>query len=166
MAIQWVSREAWKAARARGAVNATPKHVYGVAVHYSGVDVGQGSHSVCGQQVRGIQRHHMVSRGWADIGYSFLICRHGSVFVGRGTSAGPASQGTTDGNLHWWSVCFLQGPHDVLTPESMAAFASIREYLIQRKTGVLVRPHSAFITTLCPGRIISSWLRLRYAESG
>lgn len=137
---------------------------YGIAVHYEGVDVHTRGHSLCASQVRGIQRYHQETKGWADIGYSFLICQHGSIYVGRGTTAGAAAQGTDAGNMTYWAVCFLNGPHDVLTSVQKDSFADLRTYLMQRKCGRLVKPHAEFTSTLCPGRIISSWLRLQYPE--
>ncbi|KAH9512608.1 Peptidoglycan-recognition protein SC1a [Bulinus truncatus] len=42
------------------------------------------SQSTCAAEVRGFQNFHMDTRGWNDIGYSFLVGGDGSVFEGRG----------------------------------------------------------------------------------
>lgn len=157
MTIQWVTRADWRAARSSGAENATPKHVYGLALHYTGTDCYEDSHAKCVAQVRGIQRHHQQSRGWADIAYSFLICQHGFVFVGRGTAAGPASQGTQAGNLHFWGVCYLGGPHDPFSKPAQAALLGLRKYLMQRGAGDALRLHSQFVPTSCPGKAVTKW---------
>jgi N-acetylmuramoyl-L-alanine amidase len=40
--------------------------------------------AACSAVVRGIQNYHMDSRGWADIGYNFLVGEDGNVYEGRG----------------------------------------------------------------------------------
>lgn len=164
MSIQWVTRAQWDAARSSGVENRPGSVHYGIAVHYSAAVVGNDPHSTCASKVRSMQRYHQQTKGWADIAYSYLICPHGYVFTGRGMTAGPAAQGTTAGNLTYWAVCFLAGPTDLLSKPARAAFWELRTYLMQRKCGRLVRPHSDFTSTLCPGRIISSWLRLTSPE--
>lgn len=162
MNINWVPRASWQAARAVGSENPVPQHVYGLAVHYEGVDVGGRAHTTCATHVRGIQRYHQGTKGFADIAYNFLICRHGYVFVGRGTSAGSAAQGTDSGNRHWWAVCFLNGPHDAFSAAQDSSFTQLRTYLMQRGTGGKVQPHSYFTSTLCPGKVIGKYLELRW----
>ncbi len=38
----------------------------------------------CASYVRGIQNFHIDDRGWADIGYHFLVGENGKVYEGRG----------------------------------------------------------------------------------
>jgi N-acetylmuramoyl-L-alanine amidase len=33
--------------------------------------------------VRGVQNYHMDGNGWSDIGYHYLVDKHGNIFVGR-----------------------------------------------------------------------------------
>lgn len=163
MTTTWVTRAQWDAARSKGGENPKPLHVYGLAVHYSEGNVGKDQHGLCARRVRAIQRHHQQTKGYADIAYSFLVCQHGFTFVGRGTVAGSASQGSTDGNRHYWSVCWLGGPLDTPTPLAKAAIVDLRTYLQQRGMGLKVRPHHYFSRTLCPGVLVSTWLRSRWS---
>jgi hypothetical protein len=155
--VNWVTRSSWRAARATSEGNPVPKHAYGIALHYSAGNVGDSRHDQCARRVREIQRYHMTTKGYADIAYSFLVCQHGFVFVGRGTAAGPASQGTNAGNLHYWGVCWLGGPKDVPSAASKASILALRLYLTQRGTGDAIRLHSQFVATSCPGRLLSGW---------
>ena len=68
-----------------------PKYAYTLtiadhlAVHHT-AGVGDGLAATtdeCAAQVRGIQIFHQDSRGWNDIGYSYLICGTGEVFQAR-----------------------------------------------------------------------------------
>ncbi len=34
-------------------------------------------------RVRGVQNYHMDNNGWSDIGYHFLVDKHGNIFTGR-----------------------------------------------------------------------------------
>ncbi|XP_056006481.1 peptidoglycan recognition protein 4-like isoform X2 [Ostrea edulis] len=38
----------------------------------------------CAKQMRNIQNYHMATKGWSDIGYSFLVGEDGAVYEGRG----------------------------------------------------------------------------------
>jgi flagellar hook assembly protein FlgD len=51
-------------------------------VHHT---AGSNSYSRSGSAaiVRGIQRYHVLSNGWDDIGYNFLVDKYGQVFEGR-----------------------------------------------------------------------------------
>jgi len=155
--IQWVTRAQWGAARSVGAENRWGAVRYGIAVHWSGADNHGDGHSLCTAKVRSIQRYHQQTQGWADIAYNYVICSHGYVFVGRGESAASAAQGTEAGNATFSAVCFLQGPHDALTPVAEGAFTGLRTYLMQRKVRDRVWPHLRFTSTECPGPVLRKW---------
>jgi hypothetical protein len=152
MDINWVTRAAWQAARSSGSENVWGNVKVGIAVHWTGSLEHDQGHKACLAEVRGIQRYHQQNKGWADIAYNYLICRHGYVFVGRGLTSASAAQGTTAGNRTYVAVCFLLGIHDAATGPAIDQFNALREYLMQRKVGRSVKPHLRFTTTECPGR--------------
>ena len=50
-------------------------------------------------KVRGVQNYHMDVNGWCDIGYHFLVDKHGNIFTGRKDSGtlGERPRGAHDG---------------------------------------------------------------------
>lgn len=135
-------------------------------MHYSGMDSDeQASHTRCAGRVRGMQRYHMEEKGWLDIAYSQLVCTHGYVFVGRGYGIRTAANGTTAANDHYFAVCFLgdDTPRraDVTRQARNALGELIRDYQRRYPRALHVRPHSAFTSTLCPGRELSAWIDRR-----
>lgn len=102
-----------------------------------------------------MQRFHMETRGWLDIAYNHVVCRHGYAFVGRGFGVRSAANGTNAANDRYHAVCFLgddsMGRADV-TPEARLALEQmIAEYRRRYRRARDVRPHSDFVATACPG---------------
>ena len=102
-----------------------------------------------------MQRFHIEDRGWLDIAYNHVFCRHGYVFVGRGFGARSAANGTNEANDHYFAICFLGddsvGRADV-TPEARRVLRQlIAEYRRRYPKAREVRPHSYFVATQCPG---------------
>jgi len=79
-----IPRAAWGADES--IVRAPP--YYADAVRFSVVHHTAGTNSYTAADsaaiVRGIQRYHVLSNGWNDIGYNFLVDKYGQVFEGRG----------------------------------------------------------------------------------
>lgn len=153
-----VSRSEWQA---RPAKTVTPfiTKPSGCALHWEGPRMGAFGHDQCAGKVRGIQRFHLDSRGWADIAYNFLVCPHGYVFTGRGLFARSAAQGSNDGNAKYLAICYLGGQGDPFTAEGRVGFADAIGYC--RKAGgagFQVLPHRAFRSTECPGNDIVAWI--------
>jgi hypothetical protein len=158
-----VGRSGWGAVPPRGRDALAPSAARGVAVHYSGMDSDeQANHARCAGRVLGIQRYHMEDRGWLDIAYSHLLCKHGYVFVGRGYGIRTAANGTTHANDHYFAVCFLgdDTPRraDLTRPARDALGELIRDYQRRYPRAIHVRPHSAFTSTECPGRELRAWI--------
>lgn len=170
MTMRLVSRRGWSA---RAATYVTPlpmADLKGIAVHYSGNLADEVNHSQCAKHVRSIQDYHMTrnaadpTKPWNDIAYSFLICKHGYVFEGRGWNVRTAANGTNDGNDHYMAFCFLGGDkvgRDDVLPVGRAALGDLiieGEKRANRKLDI--RPHSYFFQTGCPGDELRGWIKL------
>jgi hypothetical protein len=155
MAMRLVNRAEWGARPPAQRQLLAVKQQRGTAVHYTASDADeQADHANCARRVRGIQAFHIDGRGWSDIAYSFLVCKHGYVFEGRGRGIRTAAQGTNDGNDAYHAVCFLgddtAGRDDVTDPGRAAMADAVR--WCNAWAGVDgIRPHSSFHSTACPG---------------
>lgn len=89
------NRSSWGA----NAASCTPSYcnTTHVALHHtaSASEYASTSWSQCAANVKATQVYHMVTRGWCDIGYNYLICPHGDIFEGRG--GGDNVRGAHDG---------------------------------------------------------------------
>lgn len=163
--MKFVSRKDWGARPRVG--EATPLNlgqVRGMAVHYEGADRSLTKHDRCDDVVRGIQNLHLDEREWADIAYSFLVCRHGVIYEGRGWGVRTAANGTNEGNACFHAVCYLDDDKpdtkDV-TPEALVALAEVIAECRKRGYGSEVKPHRAFKATSCPGEELTAWVARR-----
>jgi hypothetical protein len=159
--MRFVDRESWGAARPKDA-NLLPKGAVDTVVfHYtaSGADT-QADHRNCGPRVRGTQRYHQETKGWNDIAYSFLVCKHGFVFEGRGYRAQTAATGAD--NDHTLAVCFLgtDTNRDDVTNEGRSACVEITQAIEGfYKRRLKYRGHRDFMSTSCPGNELYSYVR-------
>jgi len=147
----FVPRAKWAARPATTSTDITP---VGVALHWEGPHMGTPAHADCAERVRGIQRYHMDTNGWADIAYSAIVCPHGYVFEGRGKGRRTAANGTTDGNQRYYAVCYLGGERDPFTDAAQAGFRAAIDWL----GGGKVLGHRDLVATACPGDEIYAWL--------
>lgn len=158
-----VTREQWGARAPRTVTPLDLDQLRGLAVHYSASNYDAADdHAACDDRVRGIQNFHMDGNGWADIAYSFLTCKHGTVFEGRGWGVRTAANGTNPANDHYHATCFLgadkEGRDDVLPAGRLALAAVIAEGRSRYPHAWEVRPHSDFKATACPGNELRAWL--------
>jgi hypothetical protein len=133
-------------------------------VHYTGMNADeQRLHANCAARIRAIQAFHMDGRGWLDIAYNHVFCRHGFVFAGRGFGARSAANGTTRANDAYFAICFLgndsAGRADITPPGFRALASLVREYRRRYPGGRRVRPHSDFFATECPGDELRALIR-------
>lgn len=134
--------------------NITPQNG-GAAIHYGGGAQGISSESVARARWIAWQRYHMVTRGWADIAYTAGFDNWGNVYAGRGLGVRTAANGTNHGNQNYLAFVWIGGGNEV---PSRAAYDAL-DWLVQNArshgAGLRVRPHSAFRSTSCPGRLLT-----------
>lgn len=110
----YITREEWGARATRGNGNKLLPNVLGTGIHWHGGSVAPRvrHHHQCAGVVRAIQADHMDRQGWADIGYSDLVCPHGSIFEGRGKGRGSAAFGNDFHNARYYATCAIWGKGD------------------------------------------------------
>lgn len=125
----------------------------GLVVHYDSANQGLAgkSHSSCLSYWKNTRAFHTgPSRGWDDIGYSFMACPHAYILEGRGLNRQQAAQ--PGGNATHYSVTLATGPDDEVTEDQINAVRALRQWLMQdHGVAGVVLGHRDFIATSCPG---------------
>jgi hypothetical protein len=149
-----VTRAAWRARQARSIQRLEPAAVRFLVVHYSAMHADeQAAHRNCAARVHGIQAFHMDTRGWNDVAYNWLVCKHGYVFRGRGWEVRSAATGPANGFSV--AVCFLGDDvagRDDVTELGRDAIRSVLAFVTRNAPAFEgVRGHRDFMQTTCPG---------------
>ncbi|MEZ6004600.1 MAG: peptidoglycan recognition family protein [Planctomycetota bacterium] len=164
-----IPRAQW-GARAANRSNVTPAGSPWtvITVHHAASDESIAAMSSVGdarRAIQKIQRGHMDSNGWGDVGYHFLIDPAGRVYEGRsmqyqGAHAG--KQGNHNNNEGNIGICLL-GNFELERPsrEALTALEQLvhnlqRAYNIPRNA---VRAHLDWKSTECPGRFLLPYVR-------
>uniref|UniRef100_A0A8C4Y1X7 Peptidoglycan-recognition protein n=1 Tax=Gopherus evgoodei TaxID=1825980 RepID=A0A8C4Y1X7_9SAUR len=160
-----ITRSQWGARAPRDRVQLSTPVPYVIIHHTAGSScISQAS---CSQLVRGIQNYHMDSKGWADIGYNFLIGEDSRVYEGRGWS----TMGAHAKNWNHKSLGFsFLGTFSSRVPS--AAALNIAQDLIQcavnrgsLSSSYTLKGHRNVNPTECPGnalyRDITQWPRFK-----
>jgi hypothetical protein len=136
--------------------------------------------SACATHVRSIQAYHMNSNGWSDIGYNYLVCRHGTLFEGRGggDNVRAAHDGLNCDSMGVTAIGYHHSPYN--EQPTSALLSSLAELLAwkasqrgidpqgrstYRAYGALmdnVYGHRNVKSTACPGDLLYAqlgWLR-------
>lgn len=159
--MKFVSRAEWGAKYAKGS-GPIAGPIRGVTLHWEGPKMGSFQHSACAGKVRVIERFHAVTRGWAGIAYSAIVCPHGYVFEGRGPGVRSAANGTSGigGNDRWYAVCYMSGQGDPFTPAAQTGVIDAVRWLRSKGgAGLMVNGHRDHHSTQCPGDVIYHWLK-------
>jgi hypothetical protein len=158
----YISRSGWAARAPKQApVVLLTSAVDTIVYHYTAAfSDARDSHEECAVRVRGVQAFHQEGRGWNDIAYNFLVCKHGYVFEGRGIDAKSAATGPDNG--HTLAVCFLgadKDGRDDVTAKGRQALVEITRWIRERRPrAVRLRGHRDFMSTSCPGDEIESYI--------
>jgi N-acetylmuramoyl-L-alanine amidase len=153
-----ISRETWGAKYGRGNVMPDPAPKSLIVIHHSAsphVDCGVGQAREM-EIVRGIERHHVETNGWAGLGYSFLVFQSGDAFEGRGW--GRVGAHTPGRNSTSYGVCLVING-DRHTPTE-AALEAVRRLVAVGIEGKFIAPsfrvgaHRQFKATDCPGALV------------
>lgn len=155
-----IRRSSWRARRVKRTELSRARAPWQwITVHHSVVRSEDYSPEGTFDTVRGIQRDHMDSKGWGDIGYHFLIDPAGRVIEGRELQWQGAHAGGQN-NIGNVGICLL-GNFDEDRP-SRASIASLDRLVLElqqklRIPRLNVRPHRAWKETACPGRHLMPW---------
>jgi hypothetical protein len=151
------SRSEWSAARIDTSNIDPMQPIYRLTVHHSGdAEDATGDPE---KHLRDFERAHQA-KGWACIGYHFVIARSGEVFEARPLKY-QGAHSTGDNNIGNIGVCLL-GNFDnrsIPNPQRQALQSVVdrlrKQYGIKRSN---VFGHRDFKTTDCPGRYVMDWI--------
>ena len=156
-----VTRAQWGAKPPNGRATFTTAP-NGAFLHYTAAEWDRtDNHADCPERVRRVQAFHQgPSRGWADIAYSWLYCRHGVVFEGRGWGVQGAHTVGFNSTAH--AFCFLgtdkAGRDDLTDTGRHAVSWLIGEAFRRYPEGRRVRGHGDVNPTACPGAEIRAFI--------
>lgn len=105
--------------------------------------------------LRAIQRFHQESRGWNDIGYSYIVDRNGSVWEGRGRNAGAHTQGYNSRSI---GIAYLGDGAERVPDPALRSINLLIDEMARRYPIRIVRGHRNVGKTACPGDVLYGWL--------
>lgn len=127
----------------------------GVKIHYEGTEVRIDKHSECIALVRAIRKAHLANKveNYSDIAYNLLVCKHGTVFEGRGKRKRTGANGNQDLNKAHYAICALLGSKGDIEPtgEMVEGIKWGIAYLRGYGAGKEIKGHKDGYATACPG---------------
>lgn len=162
--MKLISRAQWgaRAYRKPGGATTYSRARRGVKLHYLGTAYTDRPHEKCDDYVRQIQTQHMDGNGWSDIGYSFVVCTHGTVYEGRGLRRRNSANGNTTLNEQDYAVLLLVGSSGLTKPtdEQLHGARDAIEYCRREgPAGPWLGGHRDGYSTTCPGAAVYAWVK-------
>lgn len=113
------------------------------------------------QSVRSIQDFHMDGRGWADVGYNFLVDHQGRIYEGRGwLVVGAHAKGHNTSGI---GVCVIGRDGKDITAAAKASVRWLYDEAKARRAGrpLAKRGHGQLSgnATACPGSTLLAWVK-------
>jgi N-acetylmuramoyl-L-alanine amidase-like protein len=116
-----------------------PQRVLKAVVHHT--VTGDGGNGQVAAAIRAIYYYHAVTRGWGDIGYSYIVDKYGNVWTGR-----QGGDNTEAGHAYGWNKGSIGiaalGTYSVTQPSS-AMVASIANIIAMKFTQFGVQPYGS-----------------------
>ena len=115
-----ISRAEWGAAP-QSCTPDVARTLVGAVVHHTAGSNDYSTMAEAAQQIRNDQRYHMVSRGWCDLGYNFVVDKWGNIYEGRANSLNAPVIGVHAGGFNTGTVgiSMLGNFSSVGTPAAM-----------------------------------------------
>jgi len=129
----------------------TPERVTDVYLHHT---TGEQQQDVQAW-LRAIQRFHQQTRGWNDIGYSYLVDRNGTVWEGRGRNVGAHTKGYNSSSI---GIAYLGDGSTKPPDDALISIVRLIDLMAQRYPITTVRGHRHVGRTACPGDWLAGWL--------
>jgi tetratricopeptide (TPR) repeat protein len=111
-----IGRSAWRASPARASGGPLPMgRINRITLHHTAIRAGPTSVEGTAAHLRSLQSDHQDSRGWADLGYHYVIDRMGRVWEGRELALQGAHAGSGEANAGNLGIVLL-GHFDLESP--------------------------------------------------
>lgn len=129
------SRASWGARPPKAAYAYTVARHVGVHHTASVADFEASTRDECAARVRAIQAYHMDTNGWNDVGYAYVVCRHGDVFQAReddddATDVQGAHDGFNRGSAGLSALGYFHPPYDQRpTAAQLSAIVSLASWI-------------------------------------
>jgi hypothetical protein len=134
------------------------RDITAITVHHT-ADGGQRSFAASQniRRVEAMRRYHVDELGWIDIAYHRLIDVNGEVHVGRALALHPDSRTEgVDFTGHVFVAVIGNFEEEQPTGPMLASLRRVTAELCHdfQLSALDVRPHCAYVDTLCPGKHI------------